>query len=400
MNRGNPVVGVIFIIIGFIFLSFLFIKPALKSMDAKNWEKVACTVINSNIRAGYKGSYDINIIYTYDINGSKYTGNRYNITGDFTGETAKGISEKYPEGTKTFCYVNPKSPSEAVIERELNFNIFGMASVILIWTLFAVFITIGNLKSKKTDAKHPAIKVELIKRMAKKEKKKKKKETIKTDPPQKDDKKLSIPGIIMFIPGFIITSLLLLPLTMTLNRVKTPCVIICSEVKQDLKDSYFQINKNDMILLKNQFNDDKIKILESIKYSKFSPEELQNTLAKLNFNEEEIKKVTEKTIKNFHYIPHVLYKYDINGIEYTSSRYSLYSTSWKMHEAEELIRPYPAGNETFCYVKTANPENAYLANGIPAPLDRILILSLSLMLMGIFWIFKDKIKNINVFRKH
>jgi hypothetical protein len=404
MNRGNPVVGIIFIIIGFIFLTILFIKPALKNMEAKSWQKTVCTVINSNIKAGYKGSYDVNIIYTYDIGGVKYTGNRYNITGDFIRETAKAVSERYPEGTKTFCYVNPKNHSEAVIETELGFGIFGRSVIVLIWTLFAIFITIANLKSRKAEKKQPVIKVDLIKKQKKKEKKKKKKEPLTITLPQKEKKTFYIPALMMFIPGFIITAILSLPLLMSINRVKTPCVILSSEVKPALRDAYFQINNNDITILKNQFSNDKIKTIESIKYSKFSREELKNTLTKLNFTKDEIKNITEKIIKNFHYMPCVVYKYNVNAIEYTSDRYSIYSTSWKNYQAEKLISLYPPGKESFCYVKIAHPEDVYLSQGITYPLNRIFLISLILMIIGGIWLFKDKIKMIkdytlNVFRR-
>lgn len=115
----------------------LTIHPALKILAARSWVETPCVIDSSEVEShpGSKGSrtYNVAITYHYSFADQEYKSNRYNFgSGSSGGRKAKdAVVQKYHRGTEAVCFVDPKKPSEAVLNRdwfgELGFGAIGLA---------------------------------------------------------------------------------------------------------------------------------------------------------------------------------------------------------------------------------------------------------------------------------
>jgi len=108
---------------GFTLFVFMFIRPIFKIIGACGWNATPCIIVNSSVgrHSGSKGgsTYSIDLVYTYDVAGQKFTGTRYHFLGGSSSgyQWRAAAVKRYPRGKHTTCYVNPRDPSDAVIER-------------------------------------------------------------------------------------------------------------------------------------------------------------------------------------------------------------------------------------------------------------------------------------------
>ena len=146
----------VFFLTGAAVFFFTFVRPVLRIIDARGWERTSCVVISSEVtrHSGSKGgsTYSVNILYSYEVKGREYRANRYNFMGGsssgYDGKAA--IVNRHPPGAKTFCYVNPRDPTDAVLEPGVTADLwFGLIPL--------VFVVVGvgglyfTLRSKKQD---------------------------------------------------------------------------------------------------------------------------------------------------------------------------------------------------------------------------------------------------------
>ncbi len=125
--------------------SLFFVRPALAGFTARSWPEVPCVVLSSEVRgphqtAGRGGpTFNVDILYEYDVNGRTYRSNRYEfLGGSSSGYNAKAaIVAKNPPGTRRTCFVNPADPKDAVLTRSFG---TGYLSVLLPFVFAAVGI--------------------------------------------------------------------------------------------------------------------------------------------------------------------------------------------------------------------------------------------------------------------
>lgn len=111
-----------FLLIGAGFEYSFFIKPLVRIVSARDWPSAACEILTSGVHEsrGEDGStYRVQVTYRYDVDGRAYLGDRYKfMTGSSSGFGPKAaIVAALRPGTRTLCYVNPRNPADAVIER-------------------------------------------------------------------------------------------------------------------------------------------------------------------------------------------------------------------------------------------------------------------------------------------
>ncbi len=125
-KAGSPgcVVGFfsIFALFGLAFLIPFFILPLARSLRAQSWPAVPCTIVESAV--GVHGdsdgdTYSIDVRYTYELNGRTYEGTRYKFFGGSSSgrEAKQAVIDQLPPGTHAACYVDPRDPASAVIDR-------------------------------------------------------------------------------------------------------------------------------------------------------------------------------------------------------------------------------------------------------------------------------------------
>ncbi|ATC63972.1 hypothetical protein CMV30_08430 [Nibricoccus aquaticus] len=168
-TAGRWVLGLFFTV----FLAFgvgatyaLALKPWINVVAARSWVPVNCRILTSEVRhhSGDSSTYSVEISYaytfeaqTFTLEGRTFTGTRYDFTtGSSSGRKAKqAIVARYRPGSAAVCYVNPKNPSEAVINRS-QIRDWGFGFIPLVFVLiggggicFAIF---GQRKSKDSPA--------------------------------------------------------------------------------------------------------------------------------------------------------------------------------------------------------------------------------------------------------
>jgi len=136
----------LFLIIGVGIFYLVTVRPFLQVVSASKWVQTPCVIDSSRVdvhpnsdRHG-RATYSIEVAYHYTFQGSDFTSRHYQFDtgGSTTGFAAKQrVVSQYPPGRKTFCYVNPEAPAEAVIDRGAH---AGMA----IGAIFLIFSLIGG----------------------------------------------------------------------------------------------------------------------------------------------------------------------------------------------------------------------------------------------------------------
>lgn len=115
----------IFLIVGFKVFWWLSAAPTLRSLAARSWPQVPCTIVSSQVieHEGRKGStYEISIQYEYEFGGRAYTSSRYSFFDiPSSGRSGKErVVARYPPGLRTVCYVDPANPEVAVLHPGLR----------------------------------------------------------------------------------------------------------------------------------------------------------------------------------------------------------------------------------------------------------------------------------------
>ncbi len=143
-------IGLFLVVSGLAVTALLFI-PWRRARETHQWTETPCVIEESYSREVQSGdlantTHRVFIRYRYDFGGTGYAGTKWRRIV-YAGEEdenlsrktphaseAKALVEKYPAGRTTTCWVNPSSPTEAVLEHQST------ASIYTLWwpMLFAV----------------------------------------------------------------------------------------------------------------------------------------------------------------------------------------------------------------------------------------------------------------------
>ena len=113
------VIGVLFTMLS----ALLYVSttmPAREIATTKNWRATPCLILESHLdQNSYKdgNTYTVNVLFSYQVNGREYRSNHYQAGRQESSSyhrQAERASHYVPGQTST-CYVNPDSPSEAVL---------------------------------------------------------------------------------------------------------------------------------------------------------------------------------------------------------------------------------------------------------------------------------------------
>lgn len=147
--------GLVFFLVGGCLFFFLSGRPIFNWMVAQSWQSASCTILSSSVGTHSSSdggdTYSVDIRYAYDWEGQRYESDRYNFFGGSSSgyDRKVAVVERYPTGETRECYVNPGTPSEAVLDRSFS-------AAYLIGCFGLIFFTIGAFllfhRSKKSAA--------------------------------------------------------------------------------------------------------------------------------------------------------------------------------------------------------------------------------------------------------
>jgi hypothetical protein len=120
------IIAVCFTVFGGIGLYGAFLRPVASIIAARTWVPTPCTIIASAVKE-HRGSegdrtYSLEITYSYLFKGKPHQSDLYDF---FNGSSSSlgwrnAVVDSLPPGRVTTCYVNPREPSQAVINRDLH----------------------------------------------------------------------------------------------------------------------------------------------------------------------------------------------------------------------------------------------------------------------------------------
>jgi len=121
------------------FICAVFIWPAFRVLSVKRWVETPCVVESSRVKrqpsTDSRTNLSIAIRFHYTFNGHEYQSDRFAPVSQFGGggEGEEATVRRYPPGRKAVCYVNPKDPAEAFLERGFTGVVwFGLVGLLLI----------------------------------------------------------------------------------------------------------------------------------------------------------------------------------------------------------------------------------------------------------------------------
>jgi hypothetical protein len=131
----------LFLVVGLVVSYFLMVAPTLKTIQARKWNALPCTIISSRVQSHSSDdgtTYSVDILYSYEVDGREYKANRYHfLAGSSSGRRAKQrIVDQHPPGSKKICYVNPRDPTDAVLHR-------GFSAAMWFGLIPLVFVAVG-----------------------------------------------------------------------------------------------------------------------------------------------------------------------------------------------------------------------------------------------------------------
>lgn len=153
----------VFMILGLVTFS-IGVCMAVKSIRSNYWPTTqgviesAASHLNPNGKGG--GTYSVEIIYTYQIAGVDYTGNKIAI-GQMSASSqyTQGILDRYPIGRKVSVSYSPGDPSEAVLETGIHGGTWICLGVGTAFTLFSIMflqVTRATIQTQSSGRSDPS----------------------------------------------------------------------------------------------------------------------------------------------------------------------------------------------------------------------------------------------------
>ena len=163
-GRWNGVVlSGIFVLMGGGALWITALRPTLLILAARDWQRTPCVVVSSDVKhhSGDEGTtYSVNILYAYEVGGRAFRANRYHFKGGsssgYAGQAA--IVHRYPAGLESICFVNPRDPTDAVLERGFTSDMaWGLLPLGFVLAGFYVFYVVRRpRRATLAPDNHPA----------------------------------------------------------------------------------------------------------------------------------------------------------------------------------------------------------------------------------------------------
>lgn len=128
--------GLPFFLVG-LWASWSMLSSLTGWMDMKSWHSVSARVITGGYetRSGENTTYEAHGRYVYEYNGIRYESARVAIDegadniGHFHERLGDRLAQAARDGKSIEAFVNPDNPAEAVISRDMRWELFGFKSV-------------------------------------------------------------------------------------------------------------------------------------------------------------------------------------------------------------------------------------------------------------------------------
>ena len=158
VKRLGRWIAVCVLLAGAIGTLFAGVLPLLEAFGSRTWNKAECEVLSSRLRTSSSGSapgsatrnrgYDIDIVFTYAVNGRNYVSDRYDFSsfGSGSADSLARITDRYPAGAKVSCAVRADNPYAAVLVPGLSAeNLWGFLPLLAVAIGFCMLVAIRRI---------------------------------------------------------------------------------------------------------------------------------------------------------------------------------------------------------------------------------------------------------------
>jgi len=164
--------GLVFFMAGLGIFIWMGVRPALEWQGMKNWEKTTATLVMAELKSSTDSdggtTYRATAEYQYEYGGRRYSGERVSVfdmsdnIGSFQKDLGRKLEKAYKKNKSVPVYVNPQSPGETVLNREMRWGMLGFVSIFGIVFCgvgggLAYFFWRGNSRRKAAES-NPAFK--------------------------------------------------------------------------------------------------------------------------------------------------------------------------------------------------------------------------------------------------
>jgi hypothetical protein len=118
-------VALTLLFVSLVLTTYLFgVQPLLLFESARRWRPLPCTIISSRVRArgqAMSTRYSALIVFRYQLDGRERASGDYALAEESSRSfgDAAGIVRRYPPAAQATCFVDPRNPDRAVIDRSL-----------------------------------------------------------------------------------------------------------------------------------------------------------------------------------------------------------------------------------------------------------------------------------------
>lgn len=119
-------VCIVFLVLGAVGTYVVVVVPVVRAVEGRSWVQTPCRVIDCAVRRHrrrFGPTYSVDIVYEYEAAGRPYRSDRWDFFPSMPGlghDAAAAVARLHPPGRMLSCYVNPRDPGQAVLDRRLR----------------------------------------------------------------------------------------------------------------------------------------------------------------------------------------------------------------------------------------------------------------------------------------
>jgi hypothetical protein len=151
----QKLVSLVLLLVGAAGTWFVLLRPVIGVVRSREWTASECLIVESGLTRNVSSDHGrpasqqavtqaVTVRYRYEVDGKEHESNRYSfLDGIATSDSARKrrIVAKYPVGRTVTCYVDPRDPSSAVLNRSFTADM--LLGLIPLAMLAAGVLTVG-----------------------------------------------------------------------------------------------------------------------------------------------------------------------------------------------------------------------------------------------------------------
>jgi hypothetical protein len=136
--------GLLFVVIGVAVFTPMSLIPSVRLAVSQTWSATPCDIVDSRLRSWSTDdgtSYRADVLYLYLAGGREWRSNRVDFFSFLSSgpSNAREIVDRYPVGSSTTCWVDPRDPSRSVLDRHVRpQQLFGLLPLLFVFAGWAV----------------------------------------------------------------------------------------------------------------------------------------------------------------------------------------------------------------------------------------------------------------------